>query len=100
MNFRLLAEDKTDAIVYDRSMLRYIVKKNYPNEFEVLDLTFETQKYGFAIKEGKQELEYINRSLLARTQGSTWDELIYNHLGEQEHHPLQRGLDSLVRDRN
>ena len=82
MNFRLLAEDKTDAIVYDRSMLRYIVKKNYPNEFEVLGFTFETQKYGFAIKDRKQELEYINRSLLARIQGSTWNDLVYYNLGE------------------
>jgi ABC-type amino acid transport substrate-binding protein len=80
--FRLLAKGATDAIVYDKPMLRYLVKKSYPNEFEVLGLTFERQKYGFAIKEGKQELEGINRSLLARTQGSTWDELIYQHLGE------------------
>ena len=80
--FSLLAEDKTDAIVYDRSMLRYIVQKNYPNEFEVLGITFETQKYGFAIKDRKQELEYINRSLLARIQGSTWNDLVYYHLGE------------------
>jgi len=63
-------------------MLRYLVKKNYSNEFEVLGFTFERQKYGFAIKEGKQELEDINRSLLARTQGSTWEDLIYQHLGE------------------
>ena len=80
--FRLLAEDKIDAIVYDKPMLRYLVKKNYPNEFEVLSFTFETQRYGFAIKDGKKELETINRSLLARTQGSFWDELIYYYLGE------------------
>ena len=80
--FRLLAKGATDAIVYDKPMLRYLVKKNYSNEFEVLGFTFERQKYGFAIKEGKQELEDINRSLLARTQGSTWEDLIYQHLGE------------------
>jgi ABC-type amino acid transport substrate-binding protein len=80
--FRLLAEDKTDAIVYDKPILRYLVKKSYPNEFEVPGFTFETQKYAFAIKEGKQELEDINRSLLSRIQGSTWGELIYYHLGE------------------
>jgi ABC-type amino acid transport substrate-binding protein len=80
--FRLLAEDKTDAIVYDKPMLRYLIKKNYPNEFEVIGFTIESQKYGFAIKDGKQELEDINRSLLARTHGTTWDELIYHYLGE------------------
>jgi ABC-type amino acid transport substrate-binding protein len=80
--FNLLAEGKTDAIVYDKPILRYLVKKSYLNEFRVLGFTFDTQKYGFAIKEGKQELEDINRSLLARTHGSTWAELIYYHLGE------------------
>ena len=49
--FRLLAENKTDAIVYDKAMLRYMIKKSYPNKFEVLGFTFESQQYGFAIKE-------------------------------------------------
>ena len=79
---KFLAEGKTDAIVYDKPLLRYLVKKNYANEFEVLSFTFETQKYGFAIKEGKQELEAINRSILARTQASYWADLIYRHLGD------------------
>jgi len=81
--FKLLAEGAADAIVYDKPMLRYLVKKSYPNEYEVLSFTFEPQKYGFAIKDGKPELEDINRSLLARTQESTlWDELLYQFLGE------------------
>ena len=79
--FKLLAENKIDAIVYDKPLLRYLVKRNYANEFEVLSFTFEPQKYGFAIKEGKQELEEINRSVLARTQASYWADLIYRHLG-------------------
>ena len=80
--FRLLAEDKTEAIVYDKPILRYLIKKDYPNEFEVLGFTSDTQKYGFAINDGKQELEDINRSLLARTHGTTWAEVIYHYLGE------------------
>lgn len=79
--FNLLAEDATDAIVYDKPMLRYLVKKSYPNDFEVLSFTFEPQNYGFAIKDGKKQLEDINRSLLTRTQGSAWDEFIYYYLG-------------------
>jgi ABC-type amino acid transport substrate-binding protein len=80
--FRLLAEDKADAIVYDKPMLRYMIKKDYPNEFEVLGFTFEPQKYGLVIKEGKQKLEDINRSLLTRIDGSAWAELTYQYLGE------------------
>jgi polar amino acid transport system substrate-binding protein len=80
--FKLLAESKTDAIVYDKPLLRYLVKKNYANDFEVLSFTFEPQSYGFAIKDGKQELEGINRSILARTQASYWADLIYRHLGK------------------
>jgi ABC-type amino acid transport substrate-binding protein len=80
--FKFLAEGETDAIVYDKPLLRYLVKKNYANEFEVLSFTFEPQRYGFAIQDGKQELEAINRSLLARTQEPNWDDLIYRHLGK------------------
>ena len=79
---KFLADGKTDAVVYDKPLLRYLVKKNYPNEFEVLSFTFEPQNYGFAVKEGKQELEAINRSLLARTAASYLADLIYRHLGK------------------
>ena len=79
---KFLADGTTDAIVYDKPLLRYLVKKNYANEFEVLSFTFEPQNYGFAIKEGKQELEAINRSLLARTAASYWADLIYHLLGK------------------
>jgi ABC-type amino acid transport substrate-binding protein len=78
----LLAEGAADAVVYDKPILRYLVKKNYPNELKVLRFTFEPQEYGFAIKDGKKELEEINRSLLAYTQESTWDDLIYQYLGK------------------
>ena len=80
--FFLLAKGEIDAIVYDKPLLRYLIKKNYANKFEVLGFTFEPQRYGFAIKEGKLELETINRSLLKQTQASNWDDLIYRYLGK------------------
>jgi hypothetical protein len=59
-----------------------LVRKSYPNEFEVLSFTFEPQEYGLAIREGKKELEEINRSLLAYTQESNWDKLFYHCWGK------------------
>lgn len=82
--FKLLAEGTVDFIVFDRPMLRYLVKKNYPGQFEVLNFSLEQQQYGFAVKEGTQQLEAINHSLLTRMQSSIWNELVNYYLGKKK----------------
>ena len=76
-----VALGEVDAMVYDKPLLQYLIKENYPNKLEVLDLTFDPQNYAFALPSGSPLREDVNRSLLKVISQESWRDLLLDYLG-------------------
>jgi len=77
-----LAKGKTDAVVYDAPMLRYLVKQRYDTTLRVLPRKFERQDYAIALRAGSDLREPINRVLLKRITDPGWEDTLYKYMGD------------------
>jgi polar amino acid transport system substrate-binding protein len=69
---------KVQAAVSDEPLLRYAAR-NQP-QIIVLSLHLDTQLYGFALREGSQLREPINRVLLQKIHQPAWTNLIAKYI--------------------
>ena len=79
-----LARGDLDAVVYDRPLLRYLVRTEFAGQLQVLSISFEPQDYAIGLRSGDPRREAINRSLLQHGRGAEWDALLLRHLGSEE----------------
>jgi len=77
-----LIDNRIEAFVYDKPILRYLVNKSFKGAIEVLDATFERQDYGIALAQGNPLRESINRVLLAKIRVTEWQDTLYKYLGQ------------------
>lgn len=78
---RAIGEDKTDALVHDEPILRYLIQKEHPGKLEVLPTPLLPQDYGIALPAGSPLREPINRALLKTIQAPEWQETLARYLG-------------------
>ncbi len=75
-------DGELDAVVYDAPILRYLVNDRFKGRLRVLPGTFKRQDYGFALKEGSNLREPINRSMLTRIVQPSWEKTLEFYFGE------------------
>lgn len=80
---RLLAEGRTDAVVYDEPILRYQVKEAFAESLMVLPGVFERQDYGIAMPTGSSLREPLNRELLRYLNDPAWRTTLTRYVGSQ-----------------
>lgn len=73
---------KVQAVVSDEPLLRYAAR-NQPQVI-VLSLHLDTELYGFALREGSQLREPINRVLLQKIHEPAWTNLVAKYLPGSE----------------
>jgi ABC-type amino acid transport substrate-binding protein len=78
---RAVSGEATGAMVYDAPILRHLVLQHPELGLEVLPAVFQVQTYAFALPEGSDLREALNRALLRKTSGAWWRDLLYRHLG-------------------
>lgn len=76
-----LANGRVDAVVYDAPLLKYRIRNEFPNQVTVLDDTFERQDYAFALPQGSDLREPINRAILATLADTDWNRLVARFIG-------------------
>ncbi|UCF02300.1 MAG: transporter substrate-binding domain-containing protein [Deltaproteobacteria bacterium] len=79
---RSLNEGRIEALVYDETMLRYLVNKDFKGDLAVLDSTFERQYYGIALARNRPLRESINYVLLEKIRATEWQDTLYKYLGQ------------------
>jgi len=72
-----------DAFVYDRPLLYWLTKKDYPGSIEVLDLTFDEQSYAIALPNNSSLRVPLNRTLFAVIGTQWWRQLNAEYLGHE-----------------
>jgi len=73
-----LKSKKVEAVVYDEPFLRYSARNQA--QLTVLSLHLDTELYGFALREGSQLREPINRVLLQKIHDPAWINLVARYL--------------------
>ncbi len=80
--FNSVKQKKIEAAVYDEPVLRYVGRD--AGDCRVLSLHLDTELYGFALREGSQLREPINRVLLQKIHEPAWTDLIAKYLPSSE----------------
>ena len=78
-----LAADRVDAVVYDAPLLNYRVLNDYAGTLEVLPSVFDRQDYAFALPQGSDLREPINRAILEYLAGDEWRTTLTQYMGKQ-----------------
>lgn len=81
--YQALAQKKVDAVVYDAPMLQYLVSNDETSNIRVLPNSFLPQQYAFALVQGSNLQEPMNRELLSITRSSEWRDKLKRYLGSQ-----------------
>ncbi len=76
-----LVNGRTDALVYDAPMLKYLVNKNFAGKVRVLDRTLAPQAYAIALPQGSSLREPVNRVLLGKINEPWWGETLFKYMG-------------------
>lgn len=71
------------AVVYDRPLLRFMVKQDYPGQVRVLPLSLEQQNYAIMVPEGSPFLEELNQALLGAIEAGVLDNIVNRYLGAE-----------------
>lgn len=78
-----LADERVDAVVYDAPLLNYRVINDYAGTLNVLPSTFDRQDYAFALPQGSNLREPINRAILQYLATDEWRDTLTEYLGKR-----------------
>ena len=79
-----LARGEIDALVYDRAVLGWMVRRTYEGRLAVLPHTFDKQDYAIALPEGSPLREPLNRALVRAVRDPAFERLLERYLGSPE----------------
>lgn len=80
-----LAEEEVDAIVYDKTVMRYLVSQHQlDNEVQLLPVTFNKQYRTFLLPKGSPLYEAVNPALVNRIHQADWPEVLRRYELEGE----------------
>jgi ABC-type amino acid transport substrate-binding protein len=77
-----LKTGRTDAVVYDAPILRYLSNTEFKGDIAVLPSTFEQQYYGIALPPDSPIREKLNVALLEEISQPAWKSVLFTYLGD------------------
>lgn len=85
---RAVQENKMDAVVYDRPLLTWIVRRNFSG-LRVLAVTFDPQNYAIALPRDSHLRAPLDVALLESIKSEWWNKLLYQYLGTSGAEPRE-----------
>jgi ABC-type amino acid transport substrate-binding protein len=79
-----LATRRSDAVVYDAPILKYLAKEQFPGAINVLPHRFVRQDYAIAVPQGSPLRETLDRVLEREIRSPRWQEITDYYLGSDE----------------
>ena len=77
-----LEQKRVDAVVYDATLLKYLINKDYPNTLTTLNTLFKPQAYAIALETNSTLREPINQTLLRIINNPIWEDIKHKYLDE------------------
>jgi len=81
---KALQNGSIDAFVYDRPLLAWLIRRDFPS-IELLETTFDSQYYAFAMPTGSPLRAPLNVRLLDNVNSAWWKQSLLLYLGEKAH---------------
>lgn len=81
LGLKALRKGKLDAFVYDKPLLAWTIRQNFPWSIDLLEVTFEPQHYAFVLPNDSVHRKALNIALLNATTDSWWREVLSRYLG-------------------
>jgi len=81
----LVQDDELDAFVFDRAVLAYLTKTEFPYQVEVLPDHFDPYYVSVAMQPGSELREPIDRAILQLMVSDSWSRLIATYVGTGPH---------------
>jgi len=76
-----ITEGKIEALVYDKPILRHLIRKEFPGDLEVLPIPFLPQDNGIALPAKSPLRDPINLVLLKTINSAAWHSRLIDYLG-------------------
>ncbi len=80
-----IVDDELDAFVFDRAVLAYLAKTQFPSQVEVLPDNFDPYYVAVAMQPGSELREPIDRAILQLMASDSWSRLLASYLGTGLH---------------
>ncbi len=79
-----LKAGKLDAFVYDRPILEWVRRKDFPDDVTVLETVFARENYAITVPENSPLRLKINQAMLGELRTPGWQEVLQRYLGGAE----------------
>jgi ABC-type amino acid transport substrate-binding protein len=80
---KALREHSLDAFVYDKPLLAWIIREHFSSSIELIDATFASQEYAFAMPTNRPLRKAANVTILDATQSDWWEQTTFRYLGSR-----------------
>jgi polar amino acid transport system substrate-binding protein len=80
---KALRAHSLDAFVYDKPLLAWIVRQNFDSSIELIDTTFDSQEYAFAVPSNSALERAINVAVLDAVHSDWWEQTMFRYLGSR-----------------
>ena len=79
-----LENGKTDAVVFDEPIMRYLVTSGQIHGVKIIDRVFRPEYYAIALPEGSTQIEALNLALLEIMASEKWKAITFRYLHKSE----------------
>jgi ABC-type amino acid transport substrate-binding protein len=76
-----LRAGSVDAFVYDKPLLTWTVRQDFPSTIRVLDITFGSQLYAIALPKGSPMRSMLDIAVLRQIEDEWWQQILFVYLG-------------------
>jgi ABC-type amino acid transport substrate-binding protein len=78
-----LRAHRIDAFVYDKPLLAWAVRQRYSSSLEMVDPTFDSQEYAFALPRNSPLRNTLDVAILNAVHSAWWEQTIFRYLGSR-----------------
>jgi polar amino acid transport system substrate-binding protein len=80
---KALRTHSLDAFVYDRPLLAWIIRDRFSSSIELVDATFASQEYAFAMPTNSALRKALNVAILEAIHSDWWEQTTFRYLGSR-----------------
>jgi polar amino acid transport system substrate-binding protein len=80
-SFKALQAGKIDALVHDKPLLAWAIRKDASSSIELIDATLGPQNYAFVVPDQSPFRKKLDIAILAAIHGDWWDQMLFQYFG-------------------
>ncbi len=82
-DLKALRAHSIDAFVYDKPLLGWMIRQNFSSSIELIDVTFDSRNYAFALPSNSQLRKSVNVAVVDAIRTDWWKKTTFRYLGSR-----------------